>query len=116
MNSFIYSHYQVIVVLLSDDTLPNQQPDTAFPSISSFTTYEDVGNAAASGGFAGYVTAEFSRELFTSDTMQFTIGDPDELANDRRSQYPNRPLRYGSHYTFFLRAYPLLSTEGPAKV
>lgn len=114
--SSVYSHYQVIVVLLLEDTLPNQHPDDAFPSIASFSTYENVGRDAVSRSFAGYITAEFGRNLFTSDSLQFTVGNPEEPANDRKSQYPNQPLRYGSHYTFFLRAYPQLSTVGPVKV
>lgn len=110
----MYSHYQVIAVLLSHGKLPNQQPDDAFPDMNSFTTYKDVGNASASEGFGGYITAEFGREQFTSDSLQFTVGDPYEPAiNSRSSKYYNQPLINGSYYTFFLRAYPQL---GPGKV
>ena len=119
-NSFIYycslSHYQIIVVMLDQDTpvsdLPH--PDKAFPAINAFLAY-DTAIPTRIWGYAGYITAEFSRDLFPSDG-RFTVGDPIETANDRTEWYPNSPLQYGSRYTFFLRAYPLINTGGQAVV
>ena len=37
----------------------------------------------------------------------YTIGDSTNQPSDR-DQYVNDPLRYGSSFTFFLRAYPLI--------
>lgn len=67
-------------------------------------TYEDVLNTDQTN--VGYIVAEFSDSLFPSDNM-YTIGDSTGQPNDR-DHYVNGPLRYGSSFTFFLRAYPLL--------
>ena len=112
----ILSHYQVIAVLLDQDTSITslREPDMAFSDMESFSTYETAGSDIRTRGYAGYITAEFRRELFPSNG-RFTVGDPMETANDKTRNYPNNPLQYGSRYTFFLRAYPLLNT-GPALV
>ena len=99
-----FSHYQVIAVLLPSSSLPDSPPDVLFPSLESFLTYSDILNKDFNEPVS-YIVGEFSDDLFPEDSM-YTIGDEDE-PDDK--DYHNGPLKYGSSFTFFLRAYPLLT-------
>ena len=95
------SHYHVVAVLLPSEELPAQDPDSLFPSIDNFTIYRSIIDNNFDS-IAAYIVAEFSEEEFPKDSM-YTIGN-DSAPNDN---YENGPLKYGSFFTFFLRAYPL---------
>ena len=97
------SHYQVIAVLISGSSLPSDSPDKLFPSLDSFKTYDEISNTDSFN--VAYIAAEFGSNLFPSSNL-YVIGDPDNQPKDK-SQYYNGPLRYGSSFTFFLRAYPI---------
>jgi netrin-G3 ligand len=105
------SHYHIVAVILDDSTgsLPPDSPDVQFSSINSFISYEDALTTEQVN--VAYITAEFGESLFPSDNT-YIIGDPNQ-PNDR--QYTNQPLRYGTKFTFFLRAYPLLNSNNILK-
>ena len=93
----------MVAVLLPNGQTPDELPDSLFPDIESFSTYEEVINSDGES-VLGYIAGEFAASLFPDDSL-YTIGDHSELDD---GGYENGPLRYGSSFTFFLRSYPLL--------
>ena len=96
------SHYQLVAVYLPTLRVPAQSPDVAFPE-TNLLTYQEVQNIKSRA--VAYVAAEFSDENFPANG-QFTIG-----GRGQTSDYPNNgDLTAGEFYTFFLRAFPKLSS------
>ena len=84
-----------------------REPDMQFPSINSFGTYSDINCGNPGTSAIGYITAEFGDNLFPSNSM-FIVGDPNQ-PNDRPDNYTNGQLCYATNYTFFVRAYTVVS-------
>ena len=83
----------------SDATL--RDPDTDFNSFQSINNVyspacDDVLQTTA------YIAAEFGRDDFQDNALQFIFGDEDLNDNPR---YSNGPLCYSTSYAFFLRVY-----------
>lgn len=93
-------------MLVYGSSPPSTYPDILFPSLDSFQTYQQVKDQR--GANSGYIAAEFGSDLFPTDNM-YTVGDPGQPHD--KDIYYNGELRYGSSYTFFLRAYPILVRE-----
>ena len=106
--TFSCSHYHVVAILLREDSVsaPSTPPDIKYPSLSSFSTYTAAQDTYDGSADIAYIAAEFSDSLFPSNG-DYIIGEETE-PNDRSSTYTNGQLRYGTPYTFFLRAYPYL--------
>ena len=102
--SYTCSHYQIAVVILPNDELPERAPSVQFPHQDSFFPYNEVPNIISRP--VAYIASEFSDEEFPAN-RQFVIGDHNQ-PNDLPAVYTNGPLRSGKYYTFFLRAYPKL--------
>ena len=102
------SHYHVVAVILRSGAVspPSNPPDVQFPSLASLSTYSTAQDNYDGSRDIGYVVAEFADALFPSDGY-YIIGDETQ-PNDRSGRYTNGKLRYGTPYTFFLRAYPFL--------
>ena len=91
-----------MTVYLPTLRVPAQSPDVAFPE-TNLLTYQEVQNIKSRA--VAYVAAEFSDENFPANG-QFTIG-----GRGQTSDYPNnKDLTAGEFYTFFLRAFPKLSS------
>ena len=91
-----------MTVYLPTLRVPAQSPDVAFPE-TNLLTYQEVQNIKSRA--VAYVAAEFSDENFPANG-QFTIGGRGQTSN-----YPNnKDLTAGEFYTFFLRAFPKLSS------
>ena len=91
-----------MAVYLPTLRVPAQSPDVAFPE-TNLLTYQEVQNIKSRA--VAYVAAEFSDENFPANG-QFTIG-----GRGQTSDYPNNgDLTAGEFYTFFLRAFPKLSS------
>ena len=91
-----------MAVYLPTLRVPAQSPDVAFPE-TNLLTYQEVQNIKSRA--VAYVAAEFSDENFPANG-QFTIG-----GRGQTSDYPNnKDLTAGEFYTFFLRAFPKLSS------
>lgn len=108
LHFFFCSHYHVVAILLREDSVsaPSTPPDIKYPSLSSFSTYTAAQDTYDGSADIAYIAAEFSDSLFPSNGY-YIIGEETE-PNDRSSTYTNGQLRYGTPYTFFLRAYPYL--------
>ncbi|XP_011404665.2 PREDICTED: receptor-type tyrosine-protein phosphatase delta-like isoform X2 [Amphimedon queenslandica] len=108
------SHYHVVAVILRSDAVsaPSSPPDIQFPSLASLSTYSTAQDDYDGSREIGYVAAEFADALFPSDGY-YIIGEETQ-PNDRSGSYTNGELRYGTPYTFFLRAYPFLSDVSSA--
>ena len=101
----VYSHYHVIAVLLPDGELPTHPPDELFPFFdSSFVTYDELIDNDDYTAPTAYIVGEFSQDDFPEDSL-YIIGDESAEQPDDGG-YNNGPLKYGSSFTFFLRAYP----------
>ena len=98
----------MVAILLREDSVsaPSTPPDIKYPSLSSFSTYTAAQDTYDGSADIAYIAAEFSDSLFPSNGY-YIIGEETE-PNDRSSTYTNGQLRYGTPYTFFLRAYPYL--------
>ena len=103
------SHYQVVAVLLPRgvDLADLREPDMQFPTINSLGTYSDINCGSLGTSATGYITAEFGDNLFPNDNM-FIVGDPNQ-PNDRPNNYTNGQLCSATKYTFFVRAYTVVS-------
>ena len=107
------SHYQIAVVVLENEELPEQAPSVEFPHQNSFLPYNDV--LKINSRPVAYIASEFSDEEFPAND-QFIIGDSNQ-PNDIPTLYTNGPLRGGEYHTFFLRVYPKLgTTQKPVNV
>ena len=84
-----------------------REPDMQFPSINSFGTYSDINCGNPGTNAIAYITAEFGDNLFPSNNM-FIVGDLNQ-PNDRPDNYTNGQLCYATNYTFFVRAYTVVS-------
>ena len=103
------SHYQVIAVLLPRgvDLADLREPDVQFPAINSLGTHSDINCGNLGTSATGYITAEFGDDLFPNNNL-FIVGDPNQ-PNDRPNNYTNGQLCYATKYTFFVRAYTVVS-------
>ena len=84
-----------------------RDPDVQFPTINSLRTYSDINCGSLGTSAIGYITAEFGDNLFPNNNL-FIVGDPNQ-PNDRPNNYTNGQLCYATKYTFFVRAYTVVS-------
>ena len=94
------SHYHAVAVKVPlDATL--RDPDTDF---DSFESINNVYSPACDEVLqtTAYIAAEFGRDEFQDNALQFIFGNEDLNDNPR---YSNGPLCYSTSYAFFLRVY-----------
>ena len=84
-----------------------REPDVHFPTINSLHTFSDINCGNLGTSAIGYVTSEFGDNLFPNNNL-FIVGDPNQ-PNDRPNNYTNGQLCSATNYTFFVRAYTVVS-------
>ena len=107
----LYSHYQVVVVILPlNITLMGlSDADSLFPP-AKMSSYQESLCGMTIGSVKAYVTAEFSADLFPG-SGKFIVGlnssGDVNSPNDRPDVYVNGRLCYSTKYSFFVRAFPV---------
>jgi hypothetical protein len=107
----MYSHYQVVVVVLplSTSLAGLDNADSLFPP-SKLGSHQESLCGLTTGAVKAYVTAEFAAELFPR-SGKFIVGlnssENVNSPNDRPNIYVNGMLCYATKYSFFIRAFPV---------